>query len=52
MFLEGTFLEKLSSLERVLAGLDKEVPIERAGFLPFQSKANLSYKTYSNTHNL
>ena len=52
MLLEGPFLEKLSSLERILAGLDKEVPSEGAGVLPFQSKANISYKTYSNTHNL
>ena len=40
MFLEGTFLEKLSSLERILAGLDKEVPSERAGLpaIPEQSQ--------------
>lgn len=62
MFLEGTFLEKLSSLERILAGLPpwreylqvliRKFPVKELDFLPFQSKANLSYKTYSNTHNL
>ena len=28
MLLEGPFLEKLSSLERILAGLDKEVKLQ------------------------
>lgn len=40
IWLEGVFLEKLSSLERILAGLDKEVPSEKAGLpaIPKQSQ--------------
>lgn len=51
MCLEVACLEKLLSLERILADVDKEVSSERPEYASIPGKANFSNKACSNTQN-